>query len=74
MMKVPLPDRRADWFPPERPYTATGAGRPERRPNVVFAPGESDDVVLAAVDRAKAAATASGAYIVGRRADELVSG
>src|SRR5215218_2127459 len=35
-MNAPLPDRRADWFPPERPYAATGAGRPHRRPNIVF--------------------------------------
>jgi len=35
-MNAPLPDRRADWFPPERSYAATGAGRPERRPNIVF--------------------------------------
>jgi DNA-binding SARP family transcriptional activator len=44
------------------------------RAKVVRARGEPDDVVLAAVERAKAAATASGTYIVGRRADELLSG
>ena len=35
-MNAPLPDRRAAWFPPERPYAATGAGRPRQRPNIVF--------------------------------------
>jgi arylsulfatase A-like enzyme len=35
-MTDPLFDRRAAWAPDERPFEATGDGRPATRPNIVF--------------------------------------